>query len=137
MRAMEDVYRRRIKNSKRKHPSQILSDLVFLISVSATDYGETRALVEESDKVVITTVHKAKGLEWDAVFIPRFVEGALPTSHAKTTEQIDEEYSEDQMVESLHMNVEPQDSTLSSGNFGSVEEDFDLLNSDELVEEEQ
>jgi hypothetical protein len=50
---------------------------------------------------------------------------------------MDEEYGEDQMVESLHMNVEPQDSTLSSENFGSVEEDFDLLNSDELVEEEQ
>ena len=41
------------------------------------------------------------------------------------------------MAESLHMNMEPQNSTLSSGDFGSVEEDFDLLNSDELVEEEQ
>ena len=62
---------------------------------------------------------------------------ALKERSEENTEQIDEEYGEDQMVESLHMNVEPQDSTLSSGNFGSVEEDFDLLNSDELVEEEQ
>jgi ATP-dependent exoDNAse (exonuclease V) beta subunit len=41
--------------------------------------------------VSVMTLHQSKGLEWDAVFIPRFVEGALPTSHAKTTEQIDEE----------------------------------------------
>ena len=62
---------------------------------------------------------------------------ALKERSEENTEQIDEEYGEDQMAESLHMNVEPQDSTLSSGNFGSVDEDFDLLNSDELVEEEQ
>ena len=62
---------------------------------------------------------------------------ALKERSEEGAEQIDEEYGEDQIAESLHMNVEPQDPTLSSGNFGSVEEDFDLLNSDELVEEEQ
>ena len=32
---------------------------------------------------------------------------------------------------------EVQDSTCSSGNFGSIEEDFDLLNSEEVVEDDQ
>lgn len=45
----------------------------------------------DGNAVNVMTLHQSKGLEWDAVFIPRFVEGALPTSHAKTTEQIDEE----------------------------------------------
>lgn len=48
---------------------------------------------DESDgnAVHVMTLHQSKGLEWEAVFIPRFVEGALPTSHAKTPETIDEE----------------------------------------------
>ncbi len=45
----------------------------------------------DGEAVNVMTLHQAKGLEWDAVFIPRFVEGALPTSHAKSPEQIDEE----------------------------------------------
>ena len=45
----------------------------------------------DGDAVNVMTIHQSKGLEWDAVFIPRFVEGALPTSHAKTDEQLDEE----------------------------------------------
>jgi DNA helicase-2/ATP-dependent DNA helicase PcrA len=51
------------------------------------DGGENVA----ENAVNVMTLHQSKGLEWDAVFIPRFVEGALPTSHAKTLEQVDEE----------------------------------------------
>jgi hypothetical protein len=52
-------------------------------------------------------------------------------------DQADEDYMENQTAESLHVDTELQDSTLSSGNFGSVEEDFDLLNSEEVVEDDQ
>jgi superfamily I DNA/RNA helicase len=45
----------------------------------------------DGDVVSVMTIHQSKGLEWDAVYIPRFVEGAIPTSHAKTPELIDEE----------------------------------------------
>jgi DNA helicase-2/ATP-dependent DNA helicase PcrA len=44
---------------------------------------------EELDAVTVTTFHQAKGLEWEAVFMPRFVSGVLPLSHAKTTEKVD------------------------------------------------
>jgi hypothetical protein len=55
----------------------------------------------------------------------------------ETNDEVDEGYSEDQAAESFHMDTEVQDSTCSSGNFGSIEEDFDLLNSEEVVEDDQ
>lgn len=47
---------------------------------------------EELNAVTVTTFHQAKGLEWEAVFMPRFVTGVLPISHAKTSEKLDEEH---------------------------------------------
>ena len=52
-------------------------------------------------------------------------------------DQVDEEYIENQTTESFHIDTEAQDTTRSSGNFGSVEEDYDLLNSEEVLEDDQ
>lgn len=41
--------------------------------------------------VTITTLHRSKGLEWDAVVIPRLVDGSLPSSRAKAPRELDEE----------------------------------------------
>ena len=43
------------------------------------------------DGVTLASLHSAKGLEWDAVFLVGLVEGTLPTSYAKTDEAIEEE----------------------------------------------
>jgi len=45
----------------------------------------------DHDAVTVTTIHKAKGMEWDAVLIPRFVDGVIPISFAKLPAEIDEE----------------------------------------------
>jgi DNA helicase-2/ATP-dependent DNA helicase PcrA len=45
----------------------------------------------DHNAVTVTTIHKAKGMEWDAVLIPRFVEGVIPISFAKLPAEIDEE----------------------------------------------
>ncbi|MFI7548239.1 ATP-dependent DNA helicase UvrD2 [Micromonospora sediminimaris] len=43
------------------------------------------------DGVTLASLHSAKGLEWDAVFLVGLAEGTLPTTYARTTEQVEEE----------------------------------------------
>jgi len=72
----------------------------------AEEFGDGRSLVEFGeeltrraalqhaptvDGVTLTSLHSAKGLEWDAVFVVGLVEGVLPTSYAKTPDAVEEE----------------------------------------------
>ena len=43
------------------------------------------------DGVTLASLHAAKGLEWDAVFLVGLVEGTLPTTYARTSAQVEEE----------------------------------------------
>jgi DNA helicase-2/ATP-dependent DNA helicase PcrA len=43
------------------------------------------------DAVVLSTIHRAKGLEWDNVAVTGLTEGSLPISSATTGAQLDEE----------------------------------------------
>jgi DNA helicase-2/ATP-dependent DNA helicase PcrA len=43
------------------------------------------------DGVTLASLHAAKGLEWDAVFLVGLVDGTLPITHATTQLQLDEE----------------------------------------------
>ena len=43
------------------------------------------------DAVALLTIHSAKGLEFNTVFIPALEDGRIPSSHAQTKEEIEEE----------------------------------------------
>ncbi|MET7877225.1 ATP-dependent DNA helicase UvrD2 [Micromonospora profundi] len=65
--------------------------------VTLTDFTEELARraaqqhVPTVDGVTLASLHSAKGLEWDAVFLVGLAEGTLPTAYAKTVEQVEEE----------------------------------------------
>ena len=69
----------------------------------ASGDGELGAFVDELDRraseqhapvadgVTLATLHAAKGLEWDAVFVTGVQDGTLPFSHADTPAEVEEE----------------------------------------------
>lgn len=53
-----------------------------------------RAAIQHSpsvEGVTLASLHSAKGLEWDAVFLVGLAEGTLPTGYARTDEAVEEE----------------------------------------------
>ncbi|MEU9096998.1 ATP-dependent DNA helicase UvrD2 [Streptomyces sp. NPDC048361] len=71
---------------ERAKPGATLSDLV-------TELREREAAQHAPtvEGVTLASLHAAKGLEWDAVFLVGLTEGMMPITYAKTDEQIEEE----------------------------------------------
>ena len=60
----------------------------FLAKISlATDADKQDAEKGSNDKVVISTIHAAKGLEWPVVFIPAAYKGSIPHSRAEDEDE--------------------------------------------------
>ncbi|MFJ8308672.1 MULTISPECIES: ATP-dependent DNA helicase UvrD2 [unclassified Streptomyces] len=71
---------------ERARPGASLSDLVAeLDERAAAQHAPT------VEGVTLASLHAAKGLEWDAVFLVGLTEGMMPITYAKTDEQIEEE----------------------------------------------
>ncbi|WP_307853966.1 ATP-dependent DNA helicase UvrD2 [Streptomyces tagetis] len=67
-------------------PGATLGDLVAELDERA---GAQHAPTVQG--VTLASLHSAKGLEWDVVFLVGVAEGMMPISYAKTDEQIEEE----------------------------------------------
>jgi DNA helicase-2/ATP-dependent DNA helicase PcrA len=70
----------------RARPDASLADLVTELDERAN--AQHAPTVEG---VTLASLHAAKGLEWDAVFLVGLSEGTLPITYAKTDEQVEEE----------------------------------------------
>ncbi len=67
----------------------------FLAELTLDPPTSTQDLVKEPararDFLVLSTIHSAKGLEWDVVFVINATEGGIPSNRAETTAQLEEE----------------------------------------------
>ncbi len=63
----------------------------FLDDVALTqEYGQDDDQ-DVSDRIILSTVHQAKGLEWNHVFVINVAEGAFPHKNCSSDEEIEEE----------------------------------------------
>lgn len=58
--------------------SAFLTDVTLATEEPDNRGGKWADKDDDSDKVILSTVHQAKGLEWDVVFIPWLTEGNFP-----------------------------------------------------------
>jgi DNA helicase-2/ATP-dependent DNA helicase PcrA len=65
--------------------------LAAFVDDTALDPPDSVVIEDNSDRLVLSTVHSAKGLEWDTVFIISLAEGKFPVSQALPGEQWEEE----------------------------------------------
>ncbi len=71
------------KSNEEGNLDLFLSDISLLSDVDKAD--------NDNNAVSLLTIHSAKGLEYDVVFIIALEEGIFPTSHAETDEDMEEE----------------------------------------------
>ncbi len=65
--------------------------LAAFVDDTALEPPESVVIEDNSDRLVLSTIHSAKGLEWDTVFIISLAEGKFPVSQALPGEQWEEE----------------------------------------------
>jgi len=67
---------------------EFLSDLALLTGVQTEDVVEPE---EEAEAIVLSTIHRAKGLEWSRVFIIGLTDGSFPSSKSMGSLEGEEE----------------------------------------------
>lgn len=65
--------------------------LAAFVDDTALEPPETAIMEDYADRLVLSTIHSAKGLEWDTVFIISLAEGKFPLSMAMPGDQWEEE----------------------------------------------
>lgn len=82
-----------VKNFSRELKGNINDKLTEILKITALSNSELDTLIEKFPKIPILTIHGAKGLEFDYVFMPYLTEGIFPSFRAIKEDKLLEEKS--------------------------------------------
>jgi len=76
-----------------REPAEFLDQLALVSNLEAefSGNGTSNAAYEDREKVTLSTIHQAKGLEWKVVFLIWMAEGMFPSARSLESEEAIEE----------------------------------------------
>lgn len=97
LKAQHDDYPKRMRDlehlytmAERYHRlEEFLSDLA--LEPPGESVAEVEAMDDDDERLVLSTIHSAKGLEWESVFVVWVVDGRFPSAYSFLTEEEMEE----------------------------------------------
>jgi DNA helicase-2/ATP-dependent DNA helicase PcrA len=100
----------KIKRFEEANEDARLKDFVDLISMEmeAGEEGALRLDYEDDDVVKVMTVHAAKGLEFDYVFLPNLVDKRFPTINRTEKIRIPDEIVKEKLPEGKDVHIEEE-----------------------------
>lgn len=98
LKQLEDDWKSRIEDFKilKRLCAEHKTIETFLTNLALDPPSDTKAIYTKNEKVddavTVSTIHSAKGLEWNTVFVISLIDGAIPNYHAYDDyEQMEEE----------------------------------------------
>ncbi len=88
-RRIRDLEQLSILSAKYESLQTFLTDMV--LEPPETNTQNLPDSSADREKIVVSTIHSAKGLEWHTVFVISLIEGRFPSSHAYVSEEAMEE----------------------------------------------
>jgi DNA helicase-2/ATP-dependent DNA helicase PcrA len=73
------------------HKYTSLEQFISELSLQSASGGEVEDREEDRERLILSTVHQAKGLEWDTVFVIGLNDGRFPSSRSLKTDYEEEE----------------------------------------------
>jgi DNA helicase-2/ATP-dependent DNA helicase PcrA len=73
------------------HKYTSLEHFISELSLQSASGGEVEEREEDKERLVLSTVHQAKGLEWDTVFVIGLNDGRFPSARSLKTDYEEEE----------------------------------------------
>jgi DNA helicase-2/ATP-dependent DNA helicase PcrA len=85
---LEDLQQLALFASRYESPETLVADMVLMGELYAQDVVRG---AENEERLILSSVHQAKGLEWETVFLIRLCEGSFPSPRALAESQGEEE----------------------------------------------